>query len=110
MIGMTYIRERDRGKNHGQTTSESAIQGIVDRRVAKLSSKYAEKYGEFIRDLILTDPRKAAAELEIDQLAWLNDLKPSPPTLLLSEVAKCYFESGDDLSGGLAGYDAEVLG
>lgn len=98
MVGMTYIGERDRGKKHGQTTSESAIQEIVDRRVARLSSKYAEKYREFIRDLILTDPRRAAVELEIDQLAWLNDLKPPPPTLLLSDVTKCHFESGDDLS------------
>jgi len=90
MVGMTYIGERDRGKKHGQTTSESAIQGIVDRRVAKLSSKYAEKYREFIRDLILTDPRKAAAELGIDQLAWLQDVKPPPPSISLSDIGEMY--------------------
>jgi integrase len=90
--GMMYIRERDQGKRRVSDLSPGDnIQNVIDRRAAKLATEYATKYREFIRNLILTDPRKAAAELEIDQLAWLNDLKPPAPSLSLREIGDVYF-------------------
>ncbi len=92
MAGMMHIHERDRGRRRaGDHAPTGAIQSIVDRRAAKLADAYAAKYRTFIRNLILTDPRKAAAELEIDQLAWLHDLKPPAPSLSLAEVGDTYF-------------------
>lgn len=92
LAGMMYIRERDQGKRRvGDRSPGDDIQDVVDRRAAKLATEYAAKYRDFIRNLILTDPRKAAAELEIDQLAWLDDLKPPAPSLSLKDLGDIYF-------------------
>ena len=90
--GLKFIPQRDQGKRTvSETTQGSEVQDVIDRRVAKLLSQESAKYREFVRNLILIDPRKAAAELEIDQLAWLNDLKPPPASIALTDIGETYF-------------------
>ncbi|MCK4624766.1 MAG: tyrosine-type recombinase/integrase [Phycisphaerae bacterium] len=71
---------------------------VRDRRVEKLINLYVARYRNFIHDLILTDCRKAAVELEIDELAWFDQLKPPEPSLTLREVGDLYFNRHKSLS------------
>jgi len=62
-----------------------------DRRIEHLVKTYVARYRTFIRDLILADCRKAALELDIEQLAWFEQLKPPVPSLPLKEAGDLYF-------------------
>ncbi len=73
-------------------------QSVADRRVERLVLAYAAKYRDFIRTLILTDPRKAAAELDIEQLAWLTQVQPPEASMPLTEVGSLYFHRRRGLS------------
>jgi len=64
---------------------------IRDRRIEHLVKTYVARYRKFIRDLILTDCRKAALELDIEQLEWFEQLKPPTPSLPLKEAGDLYF-------------------
>lgn len=68
---------------------------LTDRRVERLAVAYASKYRDFIRDLIRNDPRKAAAELEIEELAWLDRLGPPSTSMSLTDIGELYFSQPD---------------
>jgi hypothetical protein len=65
---------------------------LRDRRTEHLVKTYVARYRKFIRDLILADCRKAALELDIEQLAWFEQLKPPVPSLPLKEAGDLYFD------------------
>ena len=64
-----------------------------DRRIEHLVKTYVARYRTFIRDLILADCRKAALELDIEQLAWFEQLKPPAPSMPLKEAGDLYFRN-----------------
>ncbi len=71
---------------------------LRDRRTEHLIKTYISRYRDFIRDLILSDCRKAALELDIEQLAWFEQLKAPKPSLPLKEVGEMYFNRTQEMS------------
>ena len=55
---------------------------------------------EYFRNLILTNPRQAAVELDVEQLAWIGRLEPPEPSLSLDEIGRDYANKKPALSAG----------
>ncbi len=62
----------------------------AERRLEKTALAYAAKYKEFIRNLILTNPQKAAIELDIEELRWFDELRPPGTSLRLEDIGNAY--------------------
>ena len=65
-------------------------QNEQDEKARRLVVKWTRRQKKYLRNLLLQNPRQAATEFDIEQLAYFDQLKPPPPSLTLKAVGELY--------------------